>query len=222
MRMELNLSRIDHPSKLVRLCGVTPDSAYLERCWGPLVGPSVVALVRRTHEMTRLAGGVARIDCQDLGPLLGLHASTAPTRNNPVGRTMQRAHTFRLGVVDLDAGTFALHSQVSLLTTRQFRRLPVWAQEQHYACLDGVIDRLHAAGLDSSMLAGTTVLRPGPMPDQRARHLSGARTRAARQDAPPRLRAVPPTAPAPRPATTHLDRLATPPASRMRPPSASL
>ena len=220
--MELNLSRIDHPSKLMRLSGVTPDSAYLERCWGPLVGPSVVALVRRTHEMTRLAGGVARIECRDMAQLLGLQASTAPTRNNPLGKTLHRAHTFRLGVADLSAGTFVLHSEVSLLTTRQFRRLPVWAQEQHYACVDEVIDRLRAAGVDSSVLAGTTVLRPGPLPEQRARDLGGAEGRARRQDMSGRLRAVPSPLPATSPMTAHLDRLATPSASEMRPPSASL
>ena len=165
--MELHLARIDHPSKLVRLCGVTPDSPYVERCWGPLVGPSVVALIRRTHELTAQAGGPARIDCRDMAQLLGLHASEAPGRNNPIGRTMRRAASFRLATADLDTGTFAIHDTVAVLTLRQFRRLPYWAKDQHLVVIDDVVGRLRAAGVDPSVLAGATQLRNGPLPEQR-------------------------------------------------------
>lgn len=220
--MELNLSRIDHPSKLVRLCGITPDSRYLERCWGPLVGPSVVALVRRTHELTGLAGGDARIDCRDMAQLLGLKASTELTRNNPIGKTLRRADTFRLARADLEAGTFALVDRVPLLTAYQCRRLPAWSQEQHLACVDEVMDRLRAAGVDSSVLVGRTQLRAGPLPEQR----EFDRARAERRQPAPRL--SPPAATVPSRSasvsslTARLDRLAAPTTNELRPPSASL
>jgi hypothetical protein len=159
--MELTLSRVDHPSKLVRLCGVTPADPYVERCWGPLVGPSVVALVRRTHELTTESRGPARIDCRDLARLLGLHPSESPSRNNPIGRTMRRAASFRLANTDLEAGTFAIHDTVAVLNLRQFRRLPYWAQDQHLAAVDTVVHRLREAGVDPSVLAGRTPLRNG-------------------------------------------------------------
>jgi len=221
--MELNLSRIDHPSKLVRFCGITPDSSYLERCWGPLVGPSVVALVRRTHELTGLAGGDARIGCRDMAQLLGLKASTEPTRNNPIGKTLRRADTFRLARADLEAGTLALVDRVPLLTEYQCRRLPAWSQEQHLACVDEVMDRLRAAGVDSSVLVGRTQLRAGPLPEQP--ELDRARAESQQPGA-PRL-SPPATTVLSRPAsvsslTARLDRLATPATNELRPPSASL
>ncbi len=216
--MELHLARIDHPSTLVRLCGVTPDSPYVERCWGPLVGPSVVALIRRTHELTAQAGGPARIDCRDLAQLLGLHASEAPGRNNPIGRTMRRAASFRLATADLDTGTFAIHDTVAVLTLRQFRRLPYWAKDQHLVVIDDVVGRLRAAGVDPSVLAGVTQLRNGPLPEQRgdahgleARRLGGPREgRTARLATPDQV------------ATAQLDRLTAPDQTGLRPPSVSL
>ena len=131
---------------------------------------------------------------------------------------MRRAASFRLATADLETGTLAIHDTVAVLNLRQFRRLPYWAQEQHLVVIDEVIGRLRAAGVDPTVLAGATQLRNGPLPAQREDpHGPGAgRPVEPREGRSPEL-ATPDQV-----ATAHLDRLAAPDRTGLKPPSVSL
>lgn len=148
--MDLRLLRRPHPKPLIHASGAGPSDPYLEWCWGPVVGPSVTALLRRVDELTA-ATGEARLPFAEMGRLLGLGAVDEPTKNNKLLRTLTRAEHFGLAFTSVDGPgaplTFGIYEQVALVPFRQLDRLPDVARQRHVAEAERVAQRLADSGL---------------------------------------------------------------------------
>jgi hypothetical protein len=152
--MDLRLERIRHPSPLVQLSGIGLDSAYVEHCWLPVVGPSVVALLRRTCDLT--VSGPSRIEAVELSQLLGFGAgSNDLSANSSLGHTLARAHRFGVGRLGSVPPRFGAYEMVGPVPARLARRLPAWSRHRHSEELTRVGERLAAAGIDTSSLGAS-------------------------------------------------------------------
>jgi hypothetical protein len=131
------------------MTGVRADDRYVEACWLPVIGPTTFMLLRQAH---RLAGPVGSepmvVPCQELSRMVGLGASERPTRNNPIGKAMWRAHQFGVGWCDLDAATFELAEPLPLVPARLAANLPVRSWQYHAAHIDALTDRLAKGGIE--------------------------------------------------------------------------
>jgi hypothetical protein len=171
----ITINRVEHPKASVRLCDLPAGGDYFQRLWLPIAGPSVVALVKRSHELTRRAGGPAQISAIDLAKSLGIPGKL-PMRGAEVDRLDQDRHTFRknspllktltraqqmgLGRVHIgvDSTQFDVFDQVAPVPARQIRRLPEFLRQDHWNAMAPVAARFADRGLDLGTL---TDLRPG-------------------------------------------------------------
>ena len=114
------------------VAGFDPRSAYAERFWLPVIGPSTLLLLRRfARGLEELPTGF-RVSMLDTGRAMGLGAGTG--RRSPVNRTIDRACTFglarRTGEEELEVRT-----HLPRLTARQMDRLPVVLRRAHHEWL---------------------------------------------------------------------------------------
>jgi hypothetical protein len=116
--MDIRLLRRPLPHSAVRASGIAPTDRYLEWCWGPVVGPSTTALVRRAAELTA-DSGEARLPLSDLSRLLGLGSAEAPTRNNRLVHTLDRVERYGLAFTSVgipgELVTFWIHDQITVV-----------------------------------------------------------------------------------------------------------
>jgi hypothetical protein len=146
--VDLTLARIPHPSKAVLITGVRPTDRYVEDCWLPVVGPTTFALLRRLDQLTGPVGAEpARIPCEELSQMLGLSAREQPTRSNPIGKTLGRAHQFGVARCDLSTGLVELPEPLPLLSARKAARLPLSSLRAHVAHLEQLSARLAGEGI---------------------------------------------------------------------------
>src|SRR5215207_203719 len=164
--MDIRLIRRPHPNRMVRGSRITPTDPYLESCWLPVVGPSIVPL-------------------GDLSRLLGLgRVGDLPGRNNRLVRTIVRAEQFGLGFTSLgvaESATFGIHDHVALIPARLPERLPEVAWQRHVAAVEAANKTLTAAELPAlrSPLPGSqgaaerlgAASTPEPVPAQPQRTL---------------------------------------------------
>lgn len=127
MTDRLVIAAVPHPSPQVRSAGFDLRSAYVERCWLPIIGPSSVALLRFLPDLWRDQGDVATVDMPALGARLGL--STATGRNAPLPRTLDRLTRFRFA--RWDDGELHVYVTCPPVTARQLHRLPGAVREEH-------------------------------------------------------------------------------------------
>jgi hypothetical protein len=156
--MDVRLERARHRSELVMASGISLDSAYVEHCWLPVVGPSVVALLRRTYDLT--ADGPVSIDTVELSRLLGFGSGGRDlSSNSHLGHTLTRAHRYGLGRYALAGVRFRAYEMVGPVPARLVDQLPIWSRHRHRDELVRVADRLAAYGIDVASL-GPTWLPP--------------------------------------------------------------
>src|SRR5262245_15090563 len=128
--MDLRLERLRHPSPLVLASGIGVDSAYVEHCWLPVVGPSVVAFLRRAHDLT--VDGPTRIEAVELSRLLGFGSGGDElSPNSHLGRTLARAHRYGLGQYSLAKGRFGVYEMLGPVPARLLDQLPTWSRRRH-------------------------------------------------------------------------------------------
>ena len=144
------------PDAVIDQVGHDARSAYVERFWLGILGPSATWLVRRLVDGLDAAPDGYDLDLARIATELGLGARSGP--NSPFVRTIERCARF--GVVEL-VGTTELRVRRKLppLTRFQLERLPAHLQEDHRAWVDGdrphpSVDerREHARGLALSLL----------------------------------------------------------------------
>ena len=146
--MTINLEFIDlyttpHPVATVERVGFPLDHAYIEQCWGPIVGPSSVALLR--HCVWRWQDAVpARVRGGDLAAEIGLGRGT--TANGPVWHTMTRLERFGLVTLGEAGSEMRVYTQVPPLGPRQLDRLTGWSRARHERLLGQHLDALAAVG----------------------------------------------------------------------------
>jgi hypothetical protein len=112
----------------VECIGFGPDSAYVEFCLLPLIGPTCCLLYRHVAPLICFADHV-ELDLGQLARNLGLGAKIGP--NSAVVKALTRLELFRIGAWR-DPESYALRRAVSVLSDRQAQRLPEPARSIHY------------------------------------------------------------------------------------------
>jgi hypothetical protein len=206
----ITINRVEHPKASVRLCDLPAGGDYFQRLWLPIAGPSVVALVNRSQELTRRAGGPIEISAIDLAESLGI-PGRLPKRGAGIDRLEHDRHTFRksspllrtltraqqMGVgrvhVGVDSMQFDVFDQVAPIPARQIRRLPEFLRQDHWDAMVPVAARFAKRGLDLGTL---TDVGPGHHePTSDTVHRAVARLEQLRTGPPTPSRSVAATAP---------------------------
>lgn len=171
---KVTITRVDHPKAVVRLCDLPAGGNYFQGLWLPVAGPSVVALVNRSQELTQRAGGRADISVKDLAKSLGIpgrlpKGGTTSDRvvfkqNSVLLKTLSRAHHMGLGRMHIDARStqFVVYNQVAPLPARQVQRLPEFLRQDHWNAMEPVAARLAERGLDLGALTDVGPSRHRP------------------------------------------------------------
>ena len=142
------------PDDVLDRVGADPRSAYVERFWLPLLGPSSVLLLRRLAAELERSPAEVELGIEDTARSLGLSGRTGP--GAPFQRTVLRCCQFRLAHLD-DEGTVLLaRRMLPPLTRPQVARLP------------DPLQRAHRAWQESELRADVDPARL----QQRARHLA--------------------------------------------------
>ena len=110
------------------VAGFDPRSAYAERFWLPVVGPSTLLLLRRFARGLEEHPTGFRVSLADTGRALGLGSGTG--RTSPVNRTIERACTFGLAR-RVDTDSIEVRSHLPRLAPRQLDRLPPVLRRAH-------------------------------------------------------------------------------------------
>lgn len=153
--------------------GHDPRSAYAERFWLPVLGPSCLLLVRRlAADLERLPDGFA-VDCATWARELGIGMKGG--RHGPFWRALERA--CRFGAARRAGPRLTVRRRLPPLTARQVERLPESLRVAHGQWLDerlrsprrATVSRWvphHTPGDDrpEQPAAPIPILAPGPVP----------------------------------------------------------
>ena len=122
------LTVVPWPDPVICRRGYDPRSAYVERFWLGVLGPSATWLMRRLARGLDEKPDGFRINLADTGKALGLGEGTG--RNSAVVRTIERACQF--GVAQQHGrDSLAVRCHFAPLTRRQLARLPASLQAAH-------------------------------------------------------------------------------------------
>jgi hypothetical protein len=116
------------PDQVLDVNGLDPRSFYVERFWLPVLGPSVVLLLRLlAADLERMPAGFD-LPVEDTARALGLGARGG--RNSPFVRTVNRCCQFRHAHMGAD-GSFLVRRRLPTLSRSQVQRLPQPLQDRH-------------------------------------------------------------------------------------------
>ncbi len=138
----IELTAQPHPNPQIRRVGFDLTDPYVEQCWGAILGPSGVAILRRLPVMWSQEEPL-RVDSGDLGRSLGIGSPKAGGAR--VIRTLDRLEDFGLARWTDPDQAIQIYTHVPALTDRQLDRLPAWTHRAHHSLLAAHIDGLHAA-----------------------------------------------------------------------------
>jgi hypothetical protein len=135
--------------------GHDPRSAYVERFWLGLLGPSTTWMLRRFARGLEEHPGGFRVDLAETGRALGIGDSMA--RNSTTQRSVQRACQFG-AAYRMSPQRLAVRSHLPTLTRRQVLRLPETVQRAHEAWTRRPVDpddfRRATAGAQGLLASG--------------------------------------------------------------------
>jgi len=117
------------PDDVLDRVGVDPRSAYVERFWLPLLGPSSVLLMRRLAGELEHSPSEVELVLEDTARSLGLSGRVGP--GSPFHRTLHRCCQFRLAHFDDDGAVLRARRMLPPLTRPQVSRLPERLQHAH-------------------------------------------------------------------------------------------
>jgi hypothetical protein len=118
------------PDPVIDQLGHDPRSAYVERFWLGILGPSTTWLLRSVaHRLDHEPDGFV-LDLPDLARTLGL--GNKGGQQSPFMRAIARACQFGLAH-PVDADTLAVRRRLPPLTRRQIERLPDTSRREHDA-----------------------------------------------------------------------------------------
>ncbi len=121
--------------EVIDAVGVDPRSAYVERFWLPILGPSTTLLLRRIAAGFDAAPVGFDLDLPTTARSLGVGHKSGP--NSPFIRALWRCVQFDLARVvgpdtsDARETALEVRRRLAPLTRRQVHRLPVALQEAH-------------------------------------------------------------------------------------------
>ena len=120
------------PDPVVDELGHDPRSAYVERFWLPVLGPSTVWFLRRVADRLDDEPDGFTLDLADTARSLGVGMRGG--RNSPMVKTIER--TCRFGAARMHgAGELAVRRRLAPLNRAQAERLPESLQREHTAWL---------------------------------------------------------------------------------------
>lgn len=119
------------------LRGHDPRSAYVERYWLGLLGPSTTWMLRRFARGLEECPGGFRIDLVETGRALGLGESMA--RSSTTHRSVLRACQFG-AAYRVSQQRLAVRTHLPTLTRRQVARLPEALQRSHESWMKESVD----------------------------------------------------------------------------------
>ncbi len=117
------------PDSVIDEVGHDPRSAYVERFWLGVLGPSSVVLLRRLAAELESSPSGFTLPLEETARTLGL--GTRGGRNSPFVRTITRCAQFRLVHFDETAATILARRKLPPLTRGQVGKLPDRLQRQH-------------------------------------------------------------------------------------------
>ena len=117
------------PDSVIDEVGHDPRSAYVERFWLGVLGPSSVVLLRRLAAELESSPSGFTLPLEETARTLGL--GTRGGRNSPFLRTITRCAQFRLVHFDETSATILARRKLPPLTRGQVGKLPDHLQQQH-------------------------------------------------------------------------------------------
>ncbi|MBW3580046.1 MAG: hypothetical protein KY431_03305 [Actinobacteria bacterium] len=129
------------PDPVIDRVGHDPRSAYVERFWLGILGPSTTWLLRRLAGQLEAAPAGFELVLADTARSLGLGGEG---RSSPFMRALARCCQFQLAAPE-DDGVLAVRRKLPPLNRRQLARLPEAVQVEHQRWLD---DDLRTPSLD--------------------------------------------------------------------------
>jgi hypothetical protein len=115
------------PDPVIDTMGLDPRSAYVERFWLGILGPSTTWLLRRLAAGLEAEPAGFSLSLPDTAQALGLGGRG---RNSPFVRALARSCQFELAMVP-GPGELAVRRRLPPLTRRQLARLPAALQAEH-------------------------------------------------------------------------------------------
>ncbi len=122
------------PDSVIDRLGHDPRSAYVERFWLPVLGPSACWLLRRLATWLERQPDGFELPVDETALSLGL--GVRPGRQAPLRRTIERCCQFRVAHLDGEAATLLVRRKLPPLTRNQVARLPESLQNAHRAFLE--------------------------------------------------------------------------------------
>jgi hypothetical protein len=115
------------PDPVIDQVGHDPRSAYVERFWLGILGPSTTWLLRRMAAGLEAEPGGFDLDLGETARSLGLGGEG---RHSPFVRALTRCCQFELALPS-DDGVLAVRRKLPPLSRRQLQRLPEALQDEH-------------------------------------------------------------------------------------------
>lgn len=117
------------PDDVIDVLGHDPRSAYVERFWLGVLGPSAIWLLRRLAAGLEASPAGYDLPLGDTARAIGI---SGHGRSSPLVRTLGRLCQFDLAQIELPAA-FAVRRKLPPLARRHLARLPESLQEEHRA-----------------------------------------------------------------------------------------
>ncbi len=147
--------------------GHDPRSAYVERCWTGVLGPTTTLLLRRLADRFDADPDGFELPLADTAASLGLGGFAG--RNSPFARALQR--TAQFGLARFGTGGMAVRRRLPPLTHRQLERLPAEVRQAHLAWVHHPSARPALADPERVARAARSLLDLGDGPDLVVRQL---------------------------------------------------
>ncbi|MCX7621882.1 MAG: hypothetical protein N2037_13690 [Acidimicrobiales bacterium] len=122
------ISVVPWPDPVLDTVGHDPRSAYVERFWLGVMGPSTVWLIRHLADGLERAPSGFTLNLLDTARILGLASNGG--RINSLLNAIERSCLFGAARFD-GTGTLAVHRRLPPLNQRQITRLPESLRRQH-------------------------------------------------------------------------------------------
>ena len=142
-------------------------SAYSETFWLPILGPSVVWLMRLMASSLEDEPDMFTLDFDEAARSLGMRFNGG--RNSPFNRSLCRVVTFSMGIM-VDEDTLAVRRVLPQLRSNQLQRLSPALQSRHRNELRRIADHEHEEEHRAARVAAT-LLALGDSPDLVERQL---------------------------------------------------
>jgi hypothetical protein len=126
---QLEILALPHPDRVVRQrLGFDLTHPYVEQCWGALIGPSGVLVLRRLPTLWAEREPAA-VDTHEFARSLGLGGGSGP--NGSFTRALDRLTQFQLATWIERGAALGVYTQVGPVSEGRMRRLPSWTRDTH-------------------------------------------------------------------------------------------